>query len=508
VRDFSIAPDSGMRHKGKFLAFTEKNTKNNQGAATGLEYLAALGITHIHLLPAFDFASVNELAAAGGAGAGSAALFNWGYDPQNYNVPEGSYSTAPEVPAARVREFKAMVQALHGAGLRLVMDVVFNHTFQTGAGPFDAITPGYFYRTFADGRLANGSGCGNEVASERPMVRKFIIDSCLFWLREYQVDGFRFDLMGLLDRETMAQLAQKTREAAGADVILYGEPWQAGGSPLAPELQTGIGAQRGLGIAIFNDRIRGAIKGGSDDGSRGFATGAAGAEGGIARGVRGSVDDICDSADESVNYVTAHDNLNLWDKMALSYGAADLAAEPYGLISPERALFDHDVVRSVLLANAIVFTSQGIAFFQAGDEFLRSKFGDANSYKSPDAVNMIRWDNVSRFRAVTDYYRGLIRLRREHPAFRMAARADMDAVKIVQADDLVVAFTIDGRRAGDVWRSLFVAYNGSGHEKRVALPDGVWQVVVDDAQAGTTALRTAEGAYALPRISAFVAYQL
>jgi pullulanase len=510
VRDFSIDENSGMRNRGKFLAFTERGTKTAAGTPTGVDHLVNLGITHVHLLPSFDFASINELTVDDPDSP--EPKFNWGYDPQNYNVPEGSYSSDPANPLTRIREFKLMVQSLHDAGLRVVMDVVYNHTYQTGSGPFDSIVPGYYYRTTGTGDPANGSACGNEVASERPMVRKYIIDSCLYWAREYNVDGFRFDLMGLIDTPTMKELTETLRKLADPSILIYGEPWQAGGSVLDETLQTVPGAQKGLGFAIFNDRIRSAIKGGSDDGSKGFATGAPDMEEGIVNGIRGSVNDVTACAAESINYVTAHDNLNLWDKIARSLGAEDLAKAPYDLIKADRDLFDNDAVRSALLANGIVFTSQGIPFFQAGDEFLRTKFGDHNSYASPDRINMIRWENAGRYRAVTDYHAGLIKLRKEHPAFRMSLREDMERkIEILSAGDLFVSFMLKGNANGDSWRTIFVAYNGDSKPRTSGLPaDLVWHQVVSDKRAGTKTLAeiaAGHGEVTIPPVSMAVFHE-
>lgn len=503
VRDFSVDPDSGMKHKGKFLAFSEAGTKNKDGVPTGISHLVKLGVTHVHLLPSYDFASVNELTVDDPKSADP--KYNWGYDPKNYNVPEGSYSTDPSNPAARILEFKRMVKSLHDAGIRVVMDVVYNHTYETGGGPFDDVVPGYYYRTFPNGDLSNGSGCGNEVASERPMAGKFIIDSCKYWLKEYDVDGFRFDLMALIDRPTMIKLTSEIRAIYGGDIIIYGEPWQAGGSTLDFTLQTGIGTQRGLGFAVFNDRIRGAIKGGgNDDASRGFASGAPDNESGIVRGFKGSVDDICDSADESVNYVTCHDNLNLWDKIAVSLGARDIKKFPYRLIDKKKPLYENDAARSSMLANAIVLTSQGIPFFQAGDEFFRTKFGDHNSYKSSDSINMIRWENAALYAEAVEYYAGLIKLRREHPAFRMSKKADIDKIETLISGDMVVAMKIPGAINGDIWHTVIVAYNGAAEDRVLPLPDGDWDVVAYESKAGVETLRQANGEITLPRLSAAV----
>ena len=502
VRDFSIDDESGMTNKGKFLAFTERGTKNKAGFSTGVDHIVDLGVTHIHLMPSFDFMSINELNLSNPA-------FNWGYDPQNYNVPEGSYSTDPTDPKARIREYKQMVQSLHDAGIRVVMDVVYNHTYTVDGSPFESAVPGYYYRTDDKGQLANGSGCGNETASERPMVRKFIIDSCLYWAREYGVDGFRFDLMALHDRETMKQLSQKLRSEVDSSIIIYGEPWQAGGSPLPSSQQMNMGSQRDTGIAIFNDRIRGAIKGGNDDNSKGFTSGQIGLEQNIVDGVKGSVSDFTDRAGESVNYVTCHDNLNLWDKFSLSWDVplSALKNNPYAHINAAAPLTDNNTVRSVLLSNGIVLTSQGIPFFQAGDEFLRSKFGDHNSYQSPDSVNKIRWENAGKYREVFDYYKGLIQLRKAHPAFRMDSKEDMERIEVLSAQNRLVAFTIAGNANGDSWSAIFAAYNGSDQAQSVSLPAGTWLQVVNERKAGVAALSEASGSVTLPPLSMAVLRQ-
>ncbi|MCL2043534.1 MAG: type I pullulanase [Treponema sp.] len=503
VRDFSIDDNSGMKHKGKYLAFTERGTTTKDGIPTGVDHLVNLGITHVHLLPTFDFASVNELAVDDPDSA--YPKFNWGYDPMHYNVPEGSYATDPANPAARIIEFKRMVQALHDAGIRIILDMVFNHTYETSGWPFDSIVPGYYYRTADDGNYANGSGCGNEVASERPMVRKFIIDSCRYWAEEYCVDGFRFDLMGLIDTPTMEQLTMELRRDIDPAFIIYGEPWQAGDSVLPEHLQTITGAQKGRGFAVFNDQLRTAIKGGSDDNSRGFATGEPSMEAGIACGVTGSINYFTEQANESINYVTAHDNLNLWDKITCSQNVSDAkVTEGTKAVLPEN-------VKSALLANGIIFTSQGIPFFQAGDEFLRSKFGDHNSYKSPDSINKIRWENAGIYRNVVDYYAGLIRLRKEHPAFRQTLRADIEkSLEILCAEDMGVSFTLSGGNCGDSWRTIFTAYNGSLEPKKFtlpALPDNrKWQQVVDAQCAGTKTLAEFSDLITLPPISMTVLF--
>lgn len=355
------------------------------------------------------------------------------------------------------------------------------------------------------------------------MARKFIIDSCLYWAREYGVDGFRFDLMGLIDTPTMERLTGVLRREAGEDILIYGEPWTAGESVLPPELRTLKGAQRGKNFAVFNDNLRGAIKGGSDDDSLGFATGLAsrapeGAgqspsypESGIVEGILGSLGDFTSRASESVNYVSAHDNLNLWDKISFSLGVKDPAAVPYGAIKGSGNLLENEAARAALLANGIVLTSQGIPFFQAGDEMLRTKFGDRNSYASPDSVNTIRWENASLYREVIAYYAGLIRLRKEHPAFRMDRKEDIKAaVEILAAGGQLVAFMLKGNAAGDSWRAIVTAYNGGLASQTLELPGGVpvWRQVVDSGRAGVETLaEIRDGRLTLPPLSMAVLYE-
>lgn len=517
VRDFSISQDSGIKNKGKFEGIAEEGTKvPGTDVKTGVDHLKELGITTVHLLPSFDYSSVNEVS--------NKPQFNWGYDPQNYNSLEGSYSTNAEDPTSRVKEFKDMVQTLHKNGIRVVMDVVYNHTSGTGQNsPFDPVVPGYFYRTNDEGKYTNGSGCGNEVATERPMVRKYIKDSVKHLAKEYDVDGFRFDLMGLIDTKTMSELTTELRSEVDPSLIIYGEPWQAGGSALPQEQQTLKGSQKGKGFAVFNDNFRGAIKGDSDGAGQGFATGATGKEGDIVKGVKGAVDDFTDSPSETINYVTAHDNLNLWDKVIKAAGkekvagflemrdgaltgedannyssvqeAVEKKARPYSVITEDNPL-DNEYVRRSILTTAITMTSQGIPFFQAGDEFLRSKYGDHNSYRSPDAINQINWQNKEKFSGVFDYYQGLIALRKSHPAFRMDTKAAVESNLVVtKANDNVVVFQLKNFANGDSWKNIVVVYNGNNAEKEVGLPhQGDWNVVVNEHKAGTEVLETLKGA--------------
>lgn len=516
VRDFSVHESSGMQHKGKFKAFTETGLRDAAGNALGIDHLAELGITHVHLLPVSDFQTVDELKAVPGeSGQEAGAEYNWGYDPQHYNVPEGSYSTDPADPGTRIREMKEMVQALHRRGISVIMDVVYNHTYSVEEGPFEPLVPGYFYRQDYAGRLSNGSGVGNEIATERPMVRKYIKDSLAYWASEYHIDGFRFDLMGLMDSVTIREITEELRLGINPDLLIYGEPWTGGDSPLMTKTLKGV--QRGKGYAVFNDNFRSAIKGDSDGWGKGFATGEYGKEGAVASGIKGAIHEFTDSPAETVNYVTAHDNLNLWDKILASQGLRHMAGFPemdngrlryggdveaavsganpyYGL--DEEDILGNETVRRSLLANGIVLTSQGIPFLHAGDELLRSKFGDHNSYRSCDAVNAIRWDNKRRFMPVFQYYKGLIELRRGHPAFRLHGRQEIErSLEFLRCDGGVVAYHLKDHAGGDAWNNIVVIFNNNMNPVVQQLPDTgrCWNIVVDHSRAGTEAFRLADG---------------
>jgi len=470
VRDFSISPDSGTQHRGRYLGMSEHGTRGPGGVITGVDHLVELGITHVHLLPIQDFASVDELSPDG---------YNWGYDPFHFFVPEGSYSCRPECAASRVTEVKRMVQALHRAGLRVVLDVVYNHTYSTDDSPLQTIVPGYYHRTDAAGVFTNGSGCGNELATERPMVRKLIVDSLKYWVREYHVDGFRFDLMALIDCDTMQEIACELR-AIEPSLLLYGEPWTGGPSGLCHTRMFTAGRQRSTGIGMFNDAFRNAIKGDNDGGRPGYATGAAGCEREIAKGVVASIrysdglSGFAQEPGECVNYVSCHDNLTLWDKIARSN-----AFDSKG-----------DRISMDLLAQAIVLTSQGIPFLEGGAELLRTKRGHHNSYRAGDEVNQFEWWRKHEFREVFDYYRGLIEVRRAHPAFRMTTAAQVRAaVRFIPGPPGTVLFELDGSVCGDEWDFIAVIYNANRHEVEIALPThGEWSIVVARRQAGTRPL--------------------
>ena len=410
-RDFSLDSVSGIQNKGKFLALTEQGTTSSSGEKTGIDHLKELGITHVHLLPSYDYASVDETKL-------DKAQYNWGYDPQNYNVPDGSYSTDPYKPDVRIREFKQMVQALHKAGIRVVLDVVYNHTFNTDESNFERTVPGYFYRQKEDKTLANGSGCGNETASERLMMRKFMVESVLYWIKEYHVDGFRFDLMGIHDIETMNEI-RKAVNAVDPTICIYGEGWAAE----APQYPADSLAMKGNiaqipGVAVFSDELRDGLCGPVGDKRKGaFLAGIPGGEMSVKFGIAGAIEHPqvqCDSVNytqkpwakqpvQMISYVSCHDGLCLVDRLKASMPD----------ITPEQ------LIRLDKLAQTVVFTSQGIPFIYAGEEIMRDKQGVDNSYKSPDAVNAIDWRRKTTNGDVFMYYKRLIDLRKSHPAFRM-----------------------------------------------------------------------------------------
>ncbi|WP_368659077.1 type I pullulanase [Metabacillus halosaccharovorans] len=499
VRDFSIDEQSGMDNKGKYLAFTETGTTGPNGVKTGIDSLKELGVNYVHLLPTYDFGSVNELTV--NDPNSTDAKFNWGYDPIHFNVPEGSYSTDPADPTSRIIEYKQMVQSLHDHGIRVISDVVYNHTYMNestqleGSSPFDLIVPGYYYRTDDTGKITNGSGTGNEVASERPMVRKYIKDSVHYWATEFGIDGFRFDLMGLIDQKTMQELTKELKNNVDPNMLIYGEPWTGGTTSLPNSMQHVKGSQKDQGYAVFNDNIRGAIKGDSDGAGTGFATGASGKEGDIVAGLKGAIDQFTSKPQESITYVTAHDNLNLWDKLMRVAGTdgnhESGQYDPHAVITEENALNNEWVKRS-LLANGIVLTSQGIPFLHAGEEMLRSKYGVHNSYKSPDTINKIRWELKDEYQSVFNYYKGLIELRKKHAAFKMESTEKIEKhLQVFNQKDNIVAYQLKDNANNDTWKNIVVIYNANKTTKEVTLPTvGNWNIVVDHTSAGTETIRT------------------
>lgn len=480
VRDFTMDESSGVFHNGKFLGLTEANTTNHFGEATALDYISGLGVTHVQILPAFDFETVDE--------KNQKAQYNWGYDPDNYNVPEGSYAVSPYDGAVRIQEMKQMVLALHSRGIGVIMDVVFNHTYRRDDSNLQKIVPGYYYRSDETG-YTNGSGCGNEVASDRPMVQKLIVDSLIYWAKEYHIDGFRFDLMGVLDIDTMNVIAERLKEIR-PDIYLYGEGWNGGPSSLAEEKRAfKASAKKMPGIGMFNDDIRDTIKGSVFyDDHLGFVNGGTHLENALRYGITGAVAHPQVDYDaygsrpwakepgQSINYVSCHDNYTLWDKLSVS--------------CPEASEEKKKAMNR--LCAAIVFTSQGVPFIQAGEEFLRSKplpekkgFAE-NSYNMPDAVNSIKWDNIHEYPDMIAYYKGLMALRKAHPVFRMQSEAEMTQNLCFLSDtpENVVAYLLKGKGADDTSENILVIFNGNDEEILYNLPEGKWKILVDDKTAG------------------------
>ena len=472
VRDFSMSPNSGMKNKGKFLAFTEQGTKNTAGQATGIDHLKELGITHVHLLPSYDYASVDETKL-------NENKYNWGYDPLNYNVPEGSYSSDPTNPVARIKEFKQMVQSLHQANIRVVMDVVYNHTFVGEESHLNLLAPGYFYRFNKDSTWSNASGCGNETASERPMMRKFMIESVVYWAKEYHVDGFRFDLMGIHDIETMNAI-RAALDKVDPTIVIYGEGWTASGSPL-PEEKRAVkkNAKQLKGIAVFSDDIRDALKGSwMHSEIPGFVSGTDSLEESVKFGIVGGVqhsqidytkpiyskEPYVNSPLQSVNYVSCHDDMCLVDKLRQS--------RPKGATEDE-------IIKFNKLAQTVVYASQGLPFIYAGEEIYRDKKGVHNTYQSPDSINQINWDNKTKYIDIFNYYKGLIAMRKAHPAFRMTTQ-DMVQKNLKFLDmktPNVVAYTLDNNANKDSWKQILVIFNGNRKPVGLEIPEGTWNVV-------------------------------
>ena len=501
-RDFSVDSTSGIKNKGKYLALTEHGTVNSGNQPTGIDHLVELGVTHVHLLPSSDYASIDETKL-------DENHYNWGYDPVNYNVPDGSYSTDPYQPAVRVKEFKQMVQALHRAGIRVIMDVVYNHTFNTLESNFERTVPGYFYRQKEDGTLANGSGCGNETASERPMMRKFMIESVLYWIKEYHIDGFRFDLMGVHDIETMNEI-RKAVNKVDPTICIYGEGWAAE----APQYPADSLAMKGNisqmpGIAVFSDELRDGLCGPVWKKEKGaFLAGVPGGEMSVKFGIVGAIKHPqvrCDSVNYSqkpwaeqptqmVSYVSCHDGLCLVDRLKASMPGA----------TPEQ------LVRLDKLAQTVVLTSQGIPFIYAGEEVMRDKQGIDNSYKSPDAINAIDWRRKTTNGDIFTYYKRLIDLRKSHPAFRMG-NAEMVRKHLeflpVEGQNLI-AFRLKERANGDSWEDIIVAFNSRTTPARLEIPVGKYTVVCKDGVIDVRGLGTQTGPEVIvPGQSALIMYK-
>jgi len=473
VRDFTIDPDSGIQRRGKYLGLTEEHTHltGRPDIATGLDHLTELGVNVVQLMPISEFHNPGK----------SEDSYGWGYDVVHFNAPEGWYATE-RYDARRVTEVKRMIDALHRRGLRVTLDVVFNHTFESlhegRVYSFEGLVPGYYYRLKPDGSYWNGSGVGNEFRSEAPMARRFILDTVKYWVSEYKVDGFRFDLMGLIDQETLNLIVRELR-AMDPNILIYGEPWAGGSTPIEISSK---GKQRGRGWAVFNDHFRDALKGNVFNArATGFVQSGANVTA-VKMGVRGSIDDFADAPLETINYIECHDNHTLWDRLVISTVDNSTVTEAV------RRAMDK-------LAAAALFTSQGIPFMQSGQEFLRTKGGDHNSYDKPDAVNMIRWRGKAEHHDVFEYYRGLIALRLEHPLFRLRTAEEVRrAVKFLDHDlglavpDGCIAYQIEDVTGSDDWQRALVLLNPQPKVIEFVIPPGEWRIFGDGQRVGTAAL--------------------
>ena len=476
-RDFSIDYSSGIKNKGKFLALTEPKA---------IEHLKRLGVNAIHILPSFDYASVDESQP-------DKPQYNWGYDPLNYNVPEGSYSTNAADPKARIKEFKQMVQALHKAGIRVILDVVYNHTFNIDGSNFQKTYPGYYFRHRPDGTYSDGSGCGNETASEKPLMREFMVESVKYWVNEYHIDGFRFDLMGVHDIETM-NLIRAELNKIDPSIYVYGEGWSAGSCAYPQEkLAMKANARQLNGIGAFSDEMRDALRGPfSDDRKGGFLAGMPNCEESIKFGIAGAIDhpqvDMTkvnysktawtNEPSQMIAYVSCHDDMCLTDRLR--------ATVPN--------ISDEELIRLDLLAQTAVLTSQGVPFLLSGEEMMRDKKGEHNSFRSPDSINRFDWNNLKRYPQVFDYYSKLIALRKAHPAFRMGKAEEVKKnLVFLDAPEGVVAFQLKNNAGGDSWKDIIVVLNANKTERAINVPEGLYTKVLANGKVDENGLGILNG---------------
>ena len=479
-RDFSIHETSGVANKGKYLALTEQGTVNPDGLSTGVDHLKELGVTYIQLLPSTDFATIDETRLEDNQ-------YNWGYEPLNYNAVEGSFSTDPYNPVTRIKEFKQMVQALHAAGFRVILDVVYNHTTNASTTGFERTMPGYFFRMREDGTFFNGSGCGNETASEREMFRKYMIESLEWWMKEYHIDGFRFDLMAIHDIETMNQISGRLH-AIDPNVVIYGEGWAAM-DPAYPSDQIALKVNTYMldKVGAFSDNIRDAVRGPLGCENAGFMDGVAGNKANVEFGIAGGVEHPQVSVErwtsnplQHVSYVSCHDDHCLRDRLEVATKASEA----------ER-------LKMVKLAQTAVYTSQGIPFIFNGEELYRHKQGVKNSYNQPDSINAIDWTYKTTYKDLVDYYAALAAIRHAHPGFCLG---DADLVReklefIEVADPCVVAFRIKDLEGIDSAKSLTVLLNGSKKAVKVAIPQGEYVVLAQNGEADAEGLGAYSGSY-------------
>ena len=476
-RDFSMDMSSGIKNKGKFLALTEP---------AAISHLRRLGVNAVHILPSFDFASIDESKP-------DVVQYNWGYDPLNYNVPEGSYSTNAADPKTRIREFKQMVQALHKAGIRVILDVVYNHTFDINGSNFQKTYPDYFFRKNAEGKYSDGSGCGNETASDKELMREFMKESVAYWVNEYHIDGFRFDLMGVHDIETMNEIHDVVAQI-DPTIYIYGEGWSAGSCAYPQDkLATKANTCELNGIGAFSDEMRDALRGPfSDDTKGGFLAGVPGQEESIKFGIAGAIShpqiDMTkvnyskvpwtNEPSQMVAYVSCHDDMCLTDRLRSSI--------PY--------IGDDELIRLDLLAQTAVLTSQGVPFILSGEEMLRDKKGVHNSYRSPDSINRLDWNNLKRYPQVFDYYAGLISLRKQHPAFRMGSADEVRKnLCFLEAPEGVVAYQLKNNAGGDSWKNIIVVLNSQKTPQTVYVPENTYTMVVANGKVDTNGIGLLSG---------------
>ena len=466
-RDFSIDTSSGLVNKGKFVALTEQKA---------IKHLKELGVNAVHILPSYDFASIDESNT-------TTPQYNWGYDPLNYNVPEGSYSFDAEQPTRRILEFKQMVQALHKAGIRVILDVVYNHTFDIAGGNFDRTFPMAYYRYTADGKPSNGSGCGNETASEKSLMRQFMLESMKYWVNEYHIDGFRVDLMGIHDIETM-NIIRKELSAIDPNIFIYGEGWTAGTCAYPTEkLALKAHIKQMPDIAAFSDELRDALRGPfSDNKQAAFLGGVSGFEESIKAGIAGMIahpqidytkvnytkEPWANQPTQMISYVSCHDDMCLTDRLKASI--------------PETEYDLDELIRLDELAQTAIFTSQGIPFMLSGEEMLRDKKGVHNSFNSPDEINHLDWNNLKKYPQLFNYYKGLIQMRKNHPAFRLgnAELVRKHLEFLPTQHDCLVAFRLKDHAGGDKWNNIYVVLNGNNTIQSINIPKGKYTIVANN----------------------------
>ena len=495
IRDLGTHSSSGITNAGKYLSLTEHGTKTPGGVATGVDHMKELGITHLHILPMYDYGSVDETKLENNQ-------FNWGYDPVNYNVPEGSYSTDPYHGEVRIKEAKQMVQSLHNDGISVIMDVVYNHVYDAEKFCFNKLVPNYFSRVSADGSYSNGSACGNDTASERAMVKKYIVDSVLYWATEYHIDGFRFDLVGLIDTETINEVMEAVH-AVRPDVVFYGEGWTLGTEVTKDGymMTTQNNSTQVPGFAFFSDTIRDGLKGSVFSTSeRGYVSGASNLEKVIENCFVGLAGTWCTTPAQAVNYASCHDNNTLYDRLQLS--------------NPDAS--QEELIKMNNLSAAVYMTAQGIPFFQAGEEMLRTKetslgtFNE-NSYNASDEVNNIKWDTLEDpiYADVVDYYKGLIAFRKAHPVLRLTTAEEVkEHVTVVDVEEAnVTAFHLTGGMEGENAEAMYIVFNPNKEAKEITLPEGKWHICINGEKSGVTSLGTVKDKVTVDPISALVLVQ-